>query len=256
MLRIIYSILYIVLCFGCYEAQEGCLDLRAVNFDIEADRDCCCEFPELRVVFDHLAEGENLDTSLWLINDFGQNFKIQSASFHLSNFFLTDSLDNTYQIADSIYVNGQYYPDDFVLIQNNRFTFVVGIFLPAGNFSEVVFQMGLSEVIKQADPAFFPEGHTLDTSQALYDPMTGYLDWQITFAVDSLNPTLLSLSGSDLNFEIRRDIELDKENGVNVALVFTVDYYRWLRNVDFKNDSENLIIRKIGDNIPFSIELK
>ena len=40
---------------GCYEDRKGCLDLRATNFDIDADRECdgCCVYPQLRLVFEH-----------------------------------------------------------------------------------------------------------------------------------------------------------------------------------------------------------
>ena len=44
-------------CFaGCYEPIEGCLDVRATNFDLNADRSCpdnCCEYPELRLKLLH-----------------------------------------------------------------------------------------------------------------------------------------------------------------------------------------------------------
>ena len=50
------SILMAVLLSACYEPTEGCLDVRATNFDLDADEGCadCCTYPELSLRFENV----------------------------------------------------------------------------------------------------------------------------------------------------------------------------------------------------------
>lgn len=40
-------LLCLVLAFGCRQKKEGCLDASALNFDVSADKDCCCIYPSI-----------------------------------------------------------------------------------------------------------------------------------------------------------------------------------------------------------------
>ena len=56
--RIRYALICIVvICigWGCSSKEEGCLDYRARNFDLDADKGCadCCTYPSLYVDLNH-----------------------------------------------------------------------------------------------------------------------------------------------------------------------------------------------------------
>ena len=55
--RLAPILLYLLSLTSCFEPQEGCLDISAVNFDASADKDCdksgcACIYPKLQVAVD------------------------------------------------------------------------------------------------------------------------------------------------------------------------------------------------------------
>lgn len=70
---------------ACYESQQGCLDVRAVNYYAGADENCCCRYPKLILSSDQV-----YDTLLFRLDslypaDNGQLFRIKNIVFYISD---------------------------------------------------------------------------------------------------------------------------------------------------------------------------
>ena len=84
MLRYIVLSLLPFLVMGCFEGEEGCLDARALNYDVTADTDCsgCCNYPELQLNFTHKVYLEkdtaNLEYQVAYPNNLGSFFVLEN----------------------------------------------------------------------------------------------------------------------------------------------------------------------------------
>ena len=97
---------------ACYEDQEGCLDINATNFDVEADINCpdCCTFPMLQLDYQHKAETADTTInfsyeSITYQDGAGNPFRVRSVQYYLSDFHLIIPGGDTVQVADTIQIN-------------------------------------------------------------------------------------------------------------------------------------------------------
>ena len=70
---------------ACYEPEEGCLDVAAKNFQVDADLNCpddCCEYPNLKLLLSHRVGPQGNDEPIRYIDSVyrdaqGQVFRLQ-----------------------------------------------------------------------------------------------------------------------------------------------------------------------------------
>ena len=240
---------------GCYENIEGCLDADASNFEIDADIDCCCEYPQLVLQWNQVMDSVNYNRSSWYrVGDI--SLQIPVVKLFFSDIRLTDSVGSTFQISDSLVLEGTYVKDDVTRLDSDEFSSAVGTFIPSGSYKNIESVVGLSTLWQQADPAEFDSGHDLDTSAAPYDGNIGYPDWYIemntAFAEDTMSFTFFDQLE---NVRLSAQISDSKEKGENFNLVFRIDYALWFSQVDFQVDSEEEIVSKISNQILSSISV-
>jgi len=263
----------LVTAFGCYEKQEGCLDIAATNFDVEADRDCadCCNYPTLSVIFSHKARSVAQDTffnltfldSAYTVNgsDF---FRIGGIRFYISDFQLVRNdgsmLTSTDEITLSIPENGdtltQTVTDDFALVnRSNLSATTIGTIRPEGDFTGIRFNIGISTPANHADPLAFPTTHPLysNNGDMHWSIDSGYVFNRIalfrdTMASDTI-PTVLEIGTDELLQTIELDYPFPLKQGFNVSVSLRIDYLQWFQGVDIRNDSEAVMIEKIVENV-------
>lgn len=237
---------------ACYEPREGCLDVEANNFSVDADRACsdCCTYPSLRLTFQHrsvypdtvvafqLADSVYLDAA-------GQPYRVQDLRFLLSDFRLVRSDGSELPMSNRLAVrvfapDGSLKPDsiinDVLLMRpslNSRLT--AGTMRASGRFAALRFRIGLTEVTANVDPASLPAVHPLR-------PASSGLDWSQAEGFEFQRmKLLLGLTGADsLVISTRRaadrqtiEIPLDVNvpPGYNLELDIRIDYFGWLRDI-------------------------
>ena len=108
---IILCLLVLALCSSCYEVVEGCLDTNAVNFAIDADRECedCCTYPTLSIRFVNI--WDDGDTSFTfnynaIYEDAGgQAFSFNRITYYLKDFALIEDSGNQVFTVDTVLVS-------------------------------------------------------------------------------------------------------------------------------------------------------
>jgi hypothetical protein len=179
---------------ACFDPQYGCLDIAATNFNASADKNCCCNFPDLILVVDQVYGTELYRPDSLVVGTNGHLFKIKSIAFYLSEFQCFKGTDR-FEVGDSLDLKtlagtdtvSRNFINDFVL---SRITprNVVGSFREDGNFDKVRFRLGLNSEAGTVLPTLAPSGHPLALqADSLYQ--NEYVFMQVVVARDSMTAT-------------------------------------------------------------------
>ena len=269
-ISLVFTLVVLIFLFGCYQEQEGCLDVKATNFDVSADLACldCCEFPELSITFQHRAIlGEDTINfsydSLYFVTvaDTNQYFEFDQIRYYISDVSLQTQTGNL-QVIDSITlfeynnnadIDGTPYIDDFILVDRDfPSSYDIGTILGTGTVESVNFRLGLSDQIELVDPEQVEGGHPLEllTAGALWDGSTGYTSNYITYFPDTLaTDSLIIPITESVEIELVPDEPFVIEEGADLTLVIFIDYMAWFDGVNIVVDPINQVRTKIVSNV-------
>ena len=266
-------ILVSLLLSSCYEDQEGCLDINATNFDVEADISCldCCEFPVLQLDFQHKAIIG--DTTINLVYDefiyedqVGNLFGIKNLQFYLSDFHLIRNGGDTTQVSDTLQItksNGEVISikDNFLLVNPGVFGFsTLGDFRSEGNYDGIGFNFGLNPVANQLDTTYFTDEHPLgpQAENMFTGNGEGYLFAKIELLPEPGNDSLFTeilIKGDENLVPIENVVSYTILEGVDPRLIVLIDYYSWFSTIDIQNDSPEVMGQKIVTQLANSFNL-
>ncbi|MBK7408422.1 MAG: hypothetical protein IPJ40_10395 [Saprospirales bacterium] len=169
------SMLALLLLAGCYQKEEGCLDIHAVNFNVAADKPCadCCTYPKLSVKLEHKAILPDTllpfryDSLYYVAAYPGVKFRFHRLRYYLSDIRLVRS-GATGQVMDSVTLYLPQSPGDTVPVRVvNDFILADRDFLKAstlgtwegdGSFDRLEFTIGVEDPFRYTDPAKAPAG--------------------------------------------------------------------------------------------------
>ena len=263
--------LYLIVFFSiinfqkCLEPTEGCLDVKATNFDVTAakdcDKNCSCTYPSLVLSTNYVSGTSNFNYNTTYINDQGDSFRIVSAQMYLSDFQLINDKNQTIRTTDSVSLTRA---TDTIKVLNNYalvgksvgFDFTIGTFNSTDNFTKIKFRVGLDNVATKTIPSKMPTTHPLSTkSDSMYiSSSSQYIFNKFVIAKgvnfkDTLN----------LNITTPKDVEYVKALsfplGFNASIPLTINYLQFFRGVKFSDDV-NIIKQKIVDNTSSAISIK
>lgn len=267
---------------ACYEPIEGCLDVTAKNFQVDADLECpddCCIYPSLKLVLQHRVGTLGNSVSIRYLDSIytdvqRQPFRLEHMQYYLSNFTLHTTAGDEVKVSDRLTVQSyntdgslteNQLIDDFLLINPSFSTsLTVGELRTPGEFEAVSFSLGLEELANRTDTSSVEEGHPLG---AIDDPMFldkdqgfAFLKASIlrdTLAADTI-PTTVLVSGADqrLDYFIPFGQPFDLNPGFNINITLHINYATWLNAIeDVRNDSPAIIANKIVSGMSQSLSL-
>lgn len=234
---------------ACFEPKEGCLDIAATNFDAAADKDCCCEYPQLVLTVNQVYDTLLFRNDSLYPDANGHLFRINSIAFYLSDFQLFQG-GALFTVADTLTLrtfdsNGdttsQLFTNDFQLVRRSPVEYVIGTFRQDGLFEEVNFRLGLSDDAQKAVPSKAPANHPLSTqTDSLWrGQQAGFVFLQAVVVRDSMASTqadTLRFMQSDLGQAlIGATGAFSHPTGYNFPLLLTVDYNRMFDGVNWTN---------------------
>jgi hypothetical protein len=263
-------VLFSLMLVGCYEPEEGCLDINATNYDVSADDPCpdCCTYPSLSVLFQHFVTLATMpDTSFAMRYgtrypspmDTNHLFYIDRGRFFVSDLKLVrangeelgvlDSVLLPLLGGDSIYVENNYSKHDRDIFQAAK----LGTFNSSGEFTGVKFTLGLSPTIRQVwVDTLKTTALAVENDSLSYNEMVGIMPVHLILRRDTLPDT----TPIDLVFTQERQISLPfgqtvfVDKGFKVKVTLRLDYMTLFQGIDFKNDSEADIWAKIDSQLP------
>ncbi|HMQ50274.1 MAG TPA: hypothetical protein PKA00_22785 [Saprospiraceae bacterium] len=267
------TLILMLILSACYEPREGCLDIEAVNYELDADKNTLedCIYPEFRLQVAHRYSTQDtifrfrLRDSIYY-DDFGQPFRVNDLRFYLSDLKLLFDNGQEMMLEDelAVYIRQpggtvemQVLEDNFALV-NPSITqnYVIGTSTNSGNIQSLSFTLGLDDPANQIIPDSLPASHPLslrDSSMYLGID-SGYVFQRIelfrdTTAADTIPEVLLiGTPGYQQHYAV--DVVAAKDRGFHLLLTLQVDYRVWFRGINVKTDSKAALIEKIVGNLP------
>ena len=252
------AFLIVVLAYltGCGERTEGCLDTAATNFEVDADRNCCCEYPQL--LLEIFPRTDTIDDAAFRANDTVRSdvdtFIVRQVRFVLSGFEMVRSDDTVARGQDSItlpLVDGTSFitTDDFVATRLSTFNYPVGTIESFGAYDSLRFTVGILPPANRAEPLSLPSGHPLADTTLFDDDVLEYLTANIVvtpdLAADSINVNYPLRVTRSVTVPVSFTAEESEDLQVNLRF-----YYSYLfEGIDFGEMSELEITQQLQQNL-------
>lgn len=273
----LYACLFLLLLgtTACFEGQEGCLDARALNFQVTADTDCsgCCRYPDLELIFTHKVylpdDTLNLEYGQGYPNDLGQYFALEQILYYLSEVKLLDRLGDPIEVEDRIDIPVAQGSDttfvetvdNFILVRPEVFsTLEVGTLIYEGDISALQFTLGIPEIIQDANPSYFEETHPLAAQDpAMFDEGQGrYLNHRLGLFRDTLPGTMaevIQITDKEDLVTVTLPLGITSPGGFNTVIRLEVDYLSWFADIDLQNSDQGSIKDQIVANLANSFRI-
>lgn len=141
---------------GCNIRMEGCLDLAAENFDLNADKPCdgCCTYPSVSVSLSQKWNDINFRTDTFYNDTNGRPFVINDLRYILSSFSWTGQDGEAYTIDSSEVACGTDaigYTPDIVIVEPRKFVYVLDTFRFYPTINEIQFKAGWKPELQCVD---------------------------------------------------------------------------------------------------------
>ncbi|MEL7248932.1 MAG: MbnP family protein [Bacteroidota bacterium] len=273
------SLMMAVVLSACYEPTEGCLDVRATNFDLDADEACadCCTFPSLSLRFSNVWTYPDTIVSLRLdtfyVDAEGNPFRFNRIRFYWSNLRLVTSAGAELQLTDSLDLSiaegGDTSRitilDDITLADINSRTETVSLntLEPSGTLFQLQATFGIEDPTNKAVTTSVSTSHPLapQAGRMNLGSDLGYIFAKIEYFQDtsSTDPILreINLYGDDF----RRDLMLDILEptpfieGFNPTLVIEQNITKWFENIDVTSTDTTALKNSFVENLTQSFTL-
>jgi len=276
----IFQITILVFLIGaftsCYEPKTGCLDVNAVNFDVEADEECCiseeeccCNYPKLSLsidprLFPDSTDNFNLETGYTVDENPNQIFQVNDIKFYLTDFQLVNSITGaiasiretiTLQVANTQTSEIRAYiaSDNFSLInRRSSFMYEIGSLDNFGDFDEIHFKIGLDSLINNTIPDNLEVTHPLsnEVDSMHIDNVDGYVFNRINLQRDTADLTSkIEIEITDLvPIELTLIDPISVTIGTSKEIKLRINYLEWFKGINFAVNSENEIKQSIVQN--------
>lgn len=257
-----------ILLTGCYEHPEGCMDVRAGNYDVKADNACenCCKYPALNLTVSHSFEGNPVDTNTFLQLEEVPDVRIRSLSLYLSDFKLQDGkLHDEARIEELISVGTRTdsritYSDLNCSVAKIKFgpvkTIQLGTFKNADRYKKLSFDFGLRNLVNHGVMDRISSGNGLytETTDKMYiNEESGYYFLKMQLQLEDLTYRTINLYGDELFGSIVLEHDFDFTARVARNIQMGIEYRIWFAGIDFSVDSDEVIGQKLSEQFGFSV---
>lgn len=252
---------------ACLEQEEGCLDINATNYQVDADLPCadCCMYPLLQLNFQHKVFP---DTSLNLVYEdsiyqdgAGNEFRFRQIRYYLSNLHLLRPDGAEVGVEDTLQLpveqpGGQIgievVEDNFALVDPGDFRRKdIGTIRTQGMFNKVKLTFGITGAANTVEPGVLPDNHPLAAPGLYWNADSGRVFNQIElFRVENGRDTIetvleIGMPENLRTMELSLPQEFYLDPGFSAELILRINYLTWFEDVNLVADSEEQIIQKI-----------
>lgn len=251
-------VLVILLFVNCADRKEGCLDVLAVNFDVEAETECCCNYPTLNVRINFLNNGEVFSPFDTLTNTIGQSIILHHWISRFHNLQLENSTSSSFQISERIDVNGFSSPfvNDFLQVRTNTFLYPVGTMEFSGLMDSLALQIGLLNNANSIDPNSLQVDHPLRLgSDSLWDASDGYATHHLRYHIIGQSSKEVSIYNDEGATPIKIGYPITFENGISQTIELDLELTDVINGIDFVGDSPGVIRSKLALNFSSALSL-
>jgi len=222
---------------GCTTRIQGCLDVNAENFDLNAERNCdgCCTYPSISLSLSQKWNDENFTNEDTLYDVQLRPYRIQDLRFFLTTWAWRDT-EGKWLSVDSVEADCgnsvlTYTPDNLI-VDTRKFLYVMGTIREPPLIDSIRFAFGLTRdfsCLDENDTATPPE---LSDQSPLWNPASSSLE-TVRLVVER-TPGSAIYDTLYINHQKGVGLEygLQFQKGVDTQLSLSVNYALWFSEVD------------------------
>ncbi len=264
---ITHCLLLITYCLSsvaCQETTKGCLDVRAINFDVTVTQACednCCIYPNLTLQADYFYDTTKFSfNKKYKIDNVADSIEFLSFQFYLSDFQLVTSNNKIATVIDSILIarNSDTIKtlSNYALVgKNNGFEFKIGKFDKPTKYAKIKFQVGLDNIANQAIPSKMPSGTPLSNqSDSMYlKAQNTYIFNKIVYKLKSKPDTVSIFITTVTPLTFTKNVSFTE--GFDAKIPLKIDYKKFIKDIKF-TETKDIIKQRIVTNTKdaFSIQ--
>ena len=243
-----------MLCVQC-DRKEGCLDPNATNYTIDAEINCCCEYPELRIEIGYLWDTLNIVLGDTLLNDLGVEIVNDNFAIYFSSFQFQDVNNNLVTVENQLNLGNDGIVDDIILVKRQVFSYTIGTLNQVDDLIMLEFQIGLPQELDEISVSDLSIGdnHPLNIQEDSLYRGAG-LGYDEVLWEGSVQGTSIQMRAR-MNIPFEYNIVLDPALGSNIIIPIDIDFQSWFKGIMESVDEAELINAILG-NIPGSITIR
>lgn len=266
------GLLSLLLLPACYQEVDGCLDVDAENYELDADNPCpndgCCEYPDIGVTVTHRWEGQTLAADSFYVDAFGNPFRINQLRYYWSELSFTRSGRDPFSPVDSVEFglaenNGdtlfQELNANLVLInseESDRQAF--GTIRGLASIAGISGRLGLRDDYQRVIPSTAPSDSPLafQAGKLYFGQDTGYVQLKLEYDLIAAGDTITREVNvfEDQAFEIDFGVEVALERGQNIEILLDCAVATLLSGINVSAESD-AVGAGLAQNIPFVFSL-
>ena len=231
---------WLLLLSSCNSKVEGCLDISAENFDLDADKPCdkCCRYPSVSLVLTQRWNDNNFQTTDTLYDVNQLPYLITDLKYVLSSFSWQDSDNLLYTIDSSVVscgVQQVHYTRDLLQIDSRKFTYELDTIRLFPHVQSINWKLGWPPELQCVDETDDDLPIVFRNTNPLWDPETEQraavrIVVQLNTAIPDLDTIFIHTCR-----QLQLPYDLDMPVGVDASFGLTVDYAKWFISVN-RND--------------------
>lgn len=227
---------------GCNIKQDGCLDIAAENFDLDADKSCdgCCRYPSVSVSLSQKWNDDNFnkDTTVTYPDVHGEQYKIIDLRYLLSSFTWIDADGQMYTIDSTDIACGNEsvrYTHDLVIVEPRKFVYVLDTIRLSPEVRTLNLKFGWKEELQCVDETSENIPAEFSDASPLWDTLSDSRAAIRLILQPDLNiyhfDTLYIHTCQDLQIPYEYDFIPGKDTQLNIS----VNYALWFQNADIND---------------------
>ncbi len=251
---------------SCNKPREGCLDLNGTNYDVLAEIDCCCNYPNLSVTINSKYTDEIVEFNRFgYTNRLGQKYGVASGRLLVNNFFLVNDSGKVFEIEDSIELktnegrDSLYFKNDFINISTLSPRTYTSSKIPVDEYySNIKFSLGFEGKYCEIDPLNLPSNSEVTRSlNSLYsEELDDFFSARIDLIVDSTE------NGMDIKTIFIPLCQIASKNftinktgtpGFNFNIDIEINIKDWFNDIDINELDSLNILPELGNKFFSSI---
>lgn len=258
---ILFAAILMLTLSSCYERQEGCTDINAVNFNPVADDPCCCNYPALTLQLQHRYGADSIrffaDSTYFL--DSGTPFKLLTFEFMAEELILTGENGEQIRVEEEITFEGNSIEncpciDDVFPVNLTALNTSPGTISRPGAIQSLRFNSGLSEKWSEVAPADYPTGHPLALETRYSFEEEKYRHLRATLVFPETTDTF-RIRTSNLISELTFEGPFEIFKAQNTTLTLRIDYRELLGKIDEVIFDPQLTEEMIKENLKDALKL-
>lgn len=231
------SILFWFVNSGCNTRIQGCLDVNAKNFDLEAERECdgCCTYPSISLSLSQKWNDENFTNEDTLYDVNQRRYRIQDLRYFLTTWAWHDA-EGVWMTVDSVDAECDasiltYTPDN-VIVDTRKFLYPLGTIRQAPTIDSIRFSFGLTQDFSCLDEESSATPPELTSSSPLWNPASSSLETLRLVVQRTLGSDVFDTLYIETQVNIGLQYGEEFRKGFDTQLGLSVNYAMWFSSVD------------------------